>query len=296
MKTGDRLPRFAEHLNSIHPLRVCAYLALPYFLSQFVYHAAGIRFDSTPLQAYPQYIDPPLLEQKLLRSLFYLHSQPPLFNMFLGLVAKLAPAEARGDVFAVVFLVAGYVLYCTTVLLPRRLGVPMWMAAVLGTVFMFSPSFVLYEHWLFYEFPLASLLAVTVLALHQALLRPRAGWVVASCALLAILCGTRSAFHLVYYLGMVTLLVAFRPWGRAQTAEIAGAFLVPVVLLYVKNLLLFGVFALGHAGVMEHNVLLTLPPESLVRGTHAAFRAASLSAATAACIAVWILLEDRKAK
>jgi MFS family permease len=58
---------------------------------------------------------------------------------------------------------------------------------------------------------------------------------------------------------------------------------------------LFGVIALGHAGVVEHDVLLRLPPESLVRGTQAAFRVASCTAAIAACIAIWMLLRDRKA-
>jgi EmrB/QacA subfamily drug resistance transporter len=58
---------------------------------------------------------------------------------------------------------------------------------------------------------------------------------------------------------------------------------------------LFGVFALGHAGVVEHTTLLTLPGESLVRGTHAAFAAAAVSGALGACIALWMLLRDRKA-
>jgi EmrB/QacA subfamily drug resistance transporter len=58
---------------------------------------------------------------------------------------------------------------------------------------------------------------------------------------------------------------------------------------------LLGVFALGHAGVVEHDVLLTLPSESLVRGTQAAFRAAATTAALGACVALWLLLRDRKA-
>lgn len=58
---------------------------------------------------------------------------------------------------------------------------------------------------------------------------------------------------------------------------------------------LLGVFALGHAGVVGHEELLGLPRESLVRGTRAAFMAASVTAAVAACIAVWILRRDREA-
>jgi EmrB/QacA subfamily drug resistance transporter len=58
---------------------------------------------------------------------------------------------------------------------------------------------------------------------------------------------------------------------------------------------LFGVFALGHAGVMAHDELLNLPRESLVRGAQAAFSAACASAALGACLAGWMLVQDRKA-
>jgi EmrB/QacA subfamily drug resistance transporter len=58
---------------------------------------------------------------------------------------------------------------------------------------------------------------------------------------------------------------------------------------------LFGGFALGHAGVVQHDVLLSLPPASLVRGTQAAFLTACATAALAACIAIWMLVRDRRA-
>jgi EmrB/QacA subfamily drug resistance transporter len=59
---------------------------------------------------------------------------------------------------------------------------------------------------------------------------------------------------------------------------------------------LFGIFALGHAGLMQHDELLNLPRESLVRGTHAAFLAVAGTAAVAACIALWMLWTDRRAR
>jgi EmrB/QacA subfamily drug resistance transporter len=59
---------------------------------------------------------------------------------------------------------------------------------------------------------------------------------------------------------------------------------------------LFGIFALGHAGVMQHDELLNLPRESLVRGTRAAFLAVAGTAALAACIALWMLWTDRRAR
>jgi EmrB/QacA subfamily drug resistance transporter len=59
---------------------------------------------------------------------------------------------------------------------------------------------------------------------------------------------------------------------------------------------LFGVFASGHAGLVDHAALLALPPESLVRGTQAAFLAGGLSAGIGAGIALWMVLRDRNGK
>lgn len=57
---------------------------------------------------------------------------------------------------------------------------------------------------------------------------------------------------------------------------------------------LFGVFASGHAGVSDPAALLALPPESLVRGTQAAFLAGGISAGIGAGIALWMLLRPRQ--
>src|SRR5262245_2635671 len=113
----------SESLNSRPPWRICAHLVLPFIVVQVASHLAGIRFDASPLQWYWQYLDPSLLEKKLLGSLFYLHSQPPLFNLFLGVIAKVFPPEARDEAFAAIYYLAGYALYCTTFLLQRSLGV-----------------------------------------------------------------------------------------------------------------------------------------------------------------------------
>jgi EmrB/QacA subfamily drug resistance transporter len=56
---------------------------------------------------------------------------------------------------------------------------------------------------------------------------------------------------------------------------------------------LFVIFALGHAGTVDHAALLQLPPASLARGTSWAFRAAACAAAIGAAVAVWMLWRER---
>lgn len=62
-----------------------------FLLSRLGSYLAGVRFDMTPLEEFWQYLDVNLLRSRLLESLWYLHSQPPLYNLYLGLVLKLTP-------------------------------------------------------------------------------------------------------------------------------------------------------------------------------------------------------------
>ncbi len=55
-----------------------------FLLSRSAAMAAGVRFDASPLGYFLQYLDPHLLRARLGESLWYLHSQPPLFNLLLG--------------------------------------------------------------------------------------------------------------------------------------------------------------------------------------------------------------------
>ena len=74
-------------------------------LAHAIYFACGVRFHA-PLADYWEYVDAPLLTTRMLESLFYLHSQPPLFNLFLGVVLKLFPS-ASTPAFHAVYLLAG---------------------------------------------------------------------------------------------------------------------------------------------------------------------------------------------
>ncbi|MCC7546345.1 MAG: MFS transporter [Burkholderiales bacterium] len=75
------------------------------------------------------------------------------------------------------------------------------------------------------------------------------------------------------------LLSLARTLGQSTAIPIAAA--------------LFALFALGHAGVVDHAALLRLPPSSLLRGTQAAFQVTSIAALLGTAIAAWILIAER---
>jgi len=76
------------------------------------------------------------------------------------------------------------------------------------------------------------------------------------------------------------LLSLSRTLGQSTAIPVAAALLT--------------LFALGHAGVVDHAVLLDLPASSLLRGTQHAFGLAWIAALLGAAIAAWMLVSDRR--
>ena len=76
---------------------------------RLLYGFSGLVFDASTLEPYFQFIDRELLTDDLLRSLWYYHANPPLLNLFAGLVLKLF-GQHHVIAFAVVFHVLGFLL------------------------------------------------------------------------------------------------------------------------------------------------------------------------------------------
>ena len=227
-------------LGSTSRRGMLVYLGALFAVIQGGYLLLGVRFDCTPLTYAYQIMDVELLRTRLLESSFYLHSQPPGFNLFLGAVLKLFP-QAYTTAFWVIYLSCGLVLYGAVFLLQRQLGVSRPIAFVLSTLFIASPSFVLWEHHLFYTFPLMVLLTVSALLFHKSLDSDKVWWLLGFFFALVLLCVMRSLFQLMFYFGAAALLVAFSR-NRKRVAVVALVMLVPILSLYVKNWVVFDMF------------------------------------------------------
>jgi hypothetical protein len=75
--------------------------------------------------------DPKLLREDLLRTVFYLHSLPPLFNIGLGIVLKLCPLSFV-LAFRIIYMALGLMFYLSLYGLLRRIQVGKTVALVLG--------------------------------------------------------------------------------------------------------------------------------------------------------------------
>jgi len=218
-----------------------AVVAIGFVLSRLYFCWLGVRFETSSLEWYWQVLDPQLLTDRLLESLFYLHAQPPLFNLMLGVGLKLSPDHSR-VLFHVVFAGVGLVMALSVYLLLTRFGLSPLIAAVLVLLYATSPNWLMYENWLFYDFPNAVALVLAGAALLVFGRTDSLRWLVVFFALLTAVVWTRSLFHLVWFAGCVGLVVVARP-RRWRTVGVA--MVVPLLLilaLFTKNLVVFGFF------------------------------------------------------
>ncbi len=219
-----------------------AYVITAFVLSRIACFILGVRFDIGPLDYYWQFIDPQLLRTNLLESLYYLHSQPPLFNLFLGIVLKLfAGQEALA--FHVIYLLFGLTLSISLYLLMKDLGLSGRLSSILTIIFVASPSCILYEDFLFYTYPVAAVLCLAALLLHRYLKFGRFHHLVIFFALLALLVFTRSVFHLAWFAVLTLPLIWYQRKNWKKIALVAGVPFLLCFLLYAKNAHEFGSFS-----------------------------------------------------
>ena len=227
-----------------HRLAPLAAVLLGYLLSRLIFIAVvGIEYDASPLGWFWQFIDPKLLLEDPWRSLYYHHAQPPLFNVYLAAVLRFSGGDPSSLLWAS-YLGFGLVLHGSIYAVLTALGVRLWLAVAAPIAFALSPASILYENWLFYTYPLATLLVATALSLHRLASRDfRKRDALLFFSLLATAALTRSLFHLAWILFFtgLTLYVA----GERRRRLLPAA-LVPLVLVfsvYFKNWVEFGSFS-----------------------------------------------------
>jgi hypothetical protein len=245
-------------------------LVLGFAATTALWERAGVRFRSYPIDSFAQLLDPPLLRDRLLESLWHLHAQPPLFNLLVGLALKVSPDDPGGPLRAA-FLLSGLAACLATFVALRALAYPRALAAVLALAFASTPTFAIYEHWGFYphlELTLVAIAAAAFLRAGGGSPRALAGGFGALGALALL----RSIYHPAYVAAAAMAATALAaPGARRRTLAAAAPAVAVVLLLATKNLFLFGFFGTSSwGGNSLHRVMTeSLDPavvEEMVRG------------------------------
>jgi len=222
---------------------VAATIAL-YVLVRLIGLAIGMQFDADNLTSWMQIADVALLRDHLWRTLWYLHSQPPLFNLVIGLALRLGEDG---------FLAAMWLLYAVVTLggilsvhaLVRDLtGRPGWALAA-GAWLCVSPAVLLFSQKLYYNGLVPWLVIMGIHGLHVGVRRRSARWMAFGFAMIVATVLLRSMIHPVIYAGVIAIYLACCTGQRARVLLAAALPTAVLGAVMLKNLAVFGTMALS---------------------------------------------------
>jgi len=217
-----------------------AVVAAAFIATRALLVVLGVRFDIALMPWLWQLLDVRLLHHHLAQSLWNLHSQPPLFNLLVGLALKLFPHHVAGA-FHALFLVLGLSAALALEVVLERLGVRPWPAVALAVIVSSAPFWLVYENWLYYEYIVMTLLVIAAFTLAQFARAWSVRWGAAFFTLLALVVYTRASFQIVWMLLVVACLGLVRHDAWRPIVKAAALPLLVVALLYAKNTVMFGV-------------------------------------------------------
>jgi hypothetical protein len=202
--------------------------------------AAGIGVERSALEEAWQLVDLDVLADDPLGSVWFLHTQPPLHNLVVGLVAW-SPLPLPGTLqvlYTACLLGIGLGIHHLLV----RWGVGPLAAGAATAVAVLNPYLLSSMHIGSYEVPVALAVVGTLVFAQQYLDTGRPGWLLATSGAATFGALTRSLLHPAWVVGIVAVLVAAR---AAPPRAVAAAALAPLVLVggwMAKNEVLFDRF------------------------------------------------------
>lgn len=217
-----------------------------YILSQFLYtHVLKAGFVITPLFYFLQYLDIELLKNDLWRSLLYLHAQPPLMNLIMGLMFHWFPAHVDVAVSWLYYLagLAGIGFLSAGL---SELGIRLSIRLSVIAVLCLFPTFALFARWAYathLEFVLSCALLYALARTQnepEVTLRRVLTLGIPFCLLGLI----RAQWHPVIFCAWMALIRVLRRRRASLRALALGTVITmaPIMLVIVKNGILFGVW------------------------------------------------------
>jgi hypothetical protein len=188
----------------------------------------GMRLPAGDLENAWHLLDAELLRHDLLRSVFYLHAQPPLLNLVVGTALKLFGSAAPAAL-TILWASCAIAAVLATHHLALRLGARRWAAFVAGASVAVAPATWLYVHHVGPEMATAAALVGSAAFVAQG--TRRSLWT--GFALLGIACCLRSL------LAPPAVLVALAIVGRKGVGPALAVFAV-LAAISLKNAAIAG--------------------------------------------------------
>ncbi len=235
-------------------------------VTRLLFAAAGGRFASEGLTWYWQFLDVDLLRTDLVRSLIYLHIQPPLFNLLLGTILKTAGVAGFPLVAHALFAMIGLSLVVSFDYFLRRMRYHDDVAICVSVAIVCLPEFCIYENYLFYPYAVAASLAWSVVSLDRYLQTHAFAHAMAFFSTVAIAVLTWAFYQPALLLALIIALASHARvcgWRVGRVLEAAAAPAALVLAVCVKNLFLFGFPGTSSQGALNlsQSTVFALPLE-----------------------------------
>jgi hypothetical protein len=186
------------------------------------------------------------LNEKLISSLFNLHSQPPLWNFLLGIGSKVCSADAVciANVGHIFYVGLTFVTCCLMHKVLRIFDFGNTTALSASIIYSIIPSVIYYENYIFYPHITMIVFSVCCVFSYFYFSSKRLIHLVAALSALACLSLTWSLFHPI---GIIVIGSVFLIRGvlDRQTVAIFLIFMVVCLAPAVKNSMYFGFFGSG---------------------------------------------------
>lgn len=235
------------------------FLTLIFIISRVLFYIIGIRFDIDPIFWFHQILDLNLLRSSLSESIFYLHSQPPLFNLYIGLVLKIFPLFYSAF-FNFTYLLLGLICTFGLYFLSEKLTGKKISSFLITSLYISTPPVILYENWLFYSYPVTVLLLLSAVLFAKFEERGNFIYGFIFFSILAAIVLLRSLFHPLWFLLIIILMVIYyRKYWKVILLSSALPLII-VLALVIKNEVLFGTMTSSWFGMnFAHITISNLP-------------------------------------
>lgn len=205
------------------PLTIAAWCAV-----RIVQWVSGASYSDAFLDQGWQLVPREVLRHDVLGSVWYLHVQPPAYNLMIGAILRLSPfSDARST--QAFILVASVVAAVGLQRLAVILGFSNRAAVVLATLLLSDPYMIRYELEPTYEIPVLAMIVWALILVHRAASKPSVARYVAASAVLTLIVMTRSLFHPLWI--AIVLVALFVTSPRIGWRSIVMACALPMVVV-----------------------------------------------------------------
>ena len=202
----------------------------------------GQRFNTDYLNYGWQLIPWDVLSTDPLRSVFYLHIQPPLWNLFLGTTAWMSPFSDRVTLQVLMALI-GFAVAWLAAVLGQRLGLSRRVAVIVALIATLHPEVLKGAFEPTYELATAALLLAVLIAVSDLTRKEN---VRRSLVILAIAVTVTALTRSLYHPAWALVIVVFGLWLMRRRINWKSSVLVlsiPVIFMgswMAKNEVMFG--------------------------------------------------------